>query len=145
MTFNPPTDSSTYSNEQVEAALCIWEELDRRTRNEPEEYTALTDWRDDHGTSALRCVAIELVDHVEAIYHSLPAEEWDGLAYDWEIVPAILDFVHWWAPGGPKPMLSTEPSTAALLAAKLRGEPPKCGHSNRRPPSGGSQEDDGLA
>jgi hypothetical protein len=145
MTLCPPADSGAYSYDQVEAALCVWEELDRRTRIDADEHPALTEWRDEHGTSALRRVAIGLADHVEAIYQALPAEEWDGLAYDWEIVPAVLDFVHWWAPEGPRPMLSTEAPTAALLAAMLRGEPPKYGHSNRPPPLGGSQQGAGLA
>lgn len=73
MRFKPPTESSRYSIDQMEAALCIWGELDRRTLlAETDRYHDLARWREDNGTYALRHAAIGLVNYVEAVYQALP-------------------------------------------------------------------------
>jgi hypothetical protein len=120
MRFRPPNESSRYSIDQIEAALCIWEELNRRTlETESARYSDLAQWREDHGTYALRHAAIGLVNYVEAVYQALPPEEWDGLAYDWEIVPAVLNWVSWLG-AEPVPLLATEPEVANALMLSLR-------------------------
>lgn len=120
MPANPPAERHSYSRNDVEAALCIWEELDRRTRsNDWQGDPNLPRWRKQYGVSALRDAAMDLVDYVEALYQALPPEEWDGLAYDQQIVPAILDWVSWQSPK-PVPLLATGTATAASLMAGLR-------------------------
>lgn len=113
-------NSPTYSSEEVEAALCIWEELDRRTRP-PERLhnLALFHWRAEHGTADLRTVAVDLARYADGMYQLLSAAEWNGLAFDWEIVPAILDTVAW-HPFGPAPMLPLTRMSAMHLLEGLQ-------------------------
>ena len=115
MPFSQPSAASNYSVLQAEAALCIWEELDRRTcLTNPNRCPELIRWREDHGSFALRHAALGLAGDVEALYDALPAEDWDGLAFDWEIVPAILDWVVW-RDEGPFLILAPGQPTATLL------------------------------
>ena len=111
----------TFTLSGAEAALVIWEELDRRTWADsagrfPEEYW----WRARNGTYALRRAALSLACHVEGIFHSLPVECWGSYAYDWEIVPAILDWVRW-EPEGPTPLIESDERGANTVLTYLRG------------------------
>lgn len=120
MPLNQPSASSTYSVLQAEAALCIWEELDRRTcPMSPNRCAELIRWREDHGSYALRHAALGLAGDVETLYDALPTEEWDGLAFDWEIIPAILDWVVW-SDDGPFLILAPGKPTAKFLCNGIR-------------------------
>lgn len=119
MDFQPPHEGTTFNIGQIETALCIWEALDRRTLIEhTDQHPALHRWREDYGSYALRHAAIGLTDYVEAIYQAASPEDWDGLAFDWEIVPAILDWVSWRSPE-PVPLLAVSRKAALGLAELL--------------------------
>ena len=120
MPFDQPSATSSYSTLQAETALCIWEELDWRTNlTNPKRCAELIRWRENHGTYALRHAALGLAGDIEALYDALPAEDWDGLAFDWEIVPTVLDWVVW---TGNRPFLLLAPGlpTAMFLCKGIR-------------------------
>lgn len=88
-------DSDIYT--QVETALCIWEyvleQTVNKTRNDPE---SLYNWfTQEEGVYAGRAAAIDLAWLVERAYqvgHGQNEEyRLDGLAFDWEIVPYIIE------------------------------------------------------
>ena len=120
MPFDQPSATSSYSMLQAETALCIWEELDWRTNlTNPKRCAELIRWREEYGSYALRHAALSLAGDIEALYDALPAEDWDGLAFDWEIVPAVLDWVIW---TGDRPFLLLAPGlpTAMFLCKGIR-------------------------
>jgi hypothetical protein len=109
----------SYTLDEVEAGMCIWEELDERSRG-PRSQPRFERWREKHGTAALRNQALALIEYCDAMFYALPAEEWDGVAYDWDIVPYLLDFVV--ADRDELiPVLPTTPEIAAAVAKILRG------------------------
>lgn len=110
----------TFTRAEVESALCIWEELDRRSRA-PSDHPTFALWRFENGVSALRDAAISLVAYCEGIYHAIPAEEWDGIAYDCELVPELLDWVSM-SHVPPEPLLAITPKTARSVVKYLKGE-----------------------
>src|SRR5690606_7463986 len=115
-----PSTTSSYSMLQAETALCIWEELDWRTNlTNPRRCEELIRWRQDYGSYALRHAALGLAGDIEALYDALPAEDWVGLAFDWEIVPTILD---WVVCAGDRPFLLRAPGrpTATFLCKGMR-------------------------
>lgn len=99
--------------------MCIWEELDERSRG-PRSQPRFERWRQNYGTSALRNQALALIAYCEAMYYALPVEEWDGIAYDWEIIPYLLDFVVV-DRDELVPVLPTTPEIASAVARILRG------------------------
>lgn len=112
-------NGATYSWDEVEAALCVWEELDRRTR--PPEHLqnlGLLHWRWTHGTSEMRTAAIGLARYVDEMYQLLSTTEWEPLAFDWEIIPAILDTVVW-SSSGPAPTLPANRKSAMQILDRL--------------------------
>jgi hypothetical protein len=86
--------NNTYTHLEVEAALCIWECLDARSTNQL-EHPSLAAYRSSVGTAELRHLSIRLAAYCLAIYNRLPDTLTDGLAYDWEIIPALLDTIDW--------------------------------------------------
>lgn len=91
----PTTEyARNYTHLQMEAALCIWESLDARSQDEG-EYPAVAAFRQTHGTAEFRHMAVLLVPYCLNIYHAMPKRLVEGLAYDWDVIPAILDSVDW--------------------------------------------------
>lgn len=89
-------DSDVFT--QVETALCIWEYVIEQTgRDDRGEYSeSLYNWFTQHqGVYAGRQAAIDLAWLVERAYqvgHGQNEEyRLDGLAFDWEIVPYIIE------------------------------------------------------
>lgn len=120
MPFVQPSEISTYSMIQAETALCIWEELNCRTcLANPRRCPEVIRWREANGVYALRHAALGLAGALEALYDALPPDEWDGLAFDWVIVPAFLDWVVW-TDEGPFILFAEGQPTAQLLARSLR-------------------------
>ena len=120
MPFEQPLETSTYSMVEAETALCIFEELDRRTATDnPDRCPAVSRWREDNGVYALRHAALGLAGAVDALYNAIPGDEWDGLAFDWHIVPAILNWVVW-TDEGPFLILGEGKPTATLIMKTLR-------------------------
>ncbi len=60
-----------------------------------------------------------LARYVDEIYQLLPTTEWEPLAFDWEVVPAILDTVVWSA-SGPAPTLPVNRRSAVHLLESLK-------------------------
>ncbi|WP_414462471.1 hypothetical protein [Hyphomicrobium sp. DY-1] len=88
------TDTRTYSVLDVEAALIIWECFDDWSRDET-FHPEVAKYRADFGTVELRHLAIALAPHCLAVHRRLPASLLDGLAYDWDVIPAILENLDW--------------------------------------------------
>lgn len=84
----------TYTHLEMEAALCIWESLEARSQDE-KEYPAVKAFRDNYGTAEFRSMAVLLVPYCLAVYDAMPKHLVEGFAYDWDVIPAILDSVDW--------------------------------------------------
>lgn len=87
-------DSDVYT--QVETALCIWEYvLEQTTNQNRSEPEALYNWfTQEQGVYAGRSAAIDLAWLVERAYQVGNGGDkllLDGLAFDWEIVPYIIE------------------------------------------------------
>ncbi len=98
---------TAYNHLDVEAALCVWEHLDQLTLN-----TGDPKWiryREGVGSFELRHESIEIGKWALKVYDLLPEWYRDGRAYDWEIIPAIIDTM---IPGETRP----EPAEAAKTA-----------------------------
>lgn len=87
---------------EMEAALCVWEatierlEVERIEANEDTPPSPLIAAHEAFGTVTLRHASYEIGRFVLAVYDAGDTNDaWDGWAYDWEIVPAILDYVEW--------------------------------------------------
>ena len=86
----------TYTEDQVDAALCVWEELLSRISDfKPESYTGLEAFKDQNGTCTLRQQAVGLGVWVEQAWLLIDEDVRDCYAFDWELVPALLDLVEW--------------------------------------------------
>jgi hypothetical protein len=116
----PPADEApTYSHLQVEAALCIWEEIIERTaKRRDSEHAALIAYRKNCGTGALRHESITLAAYCLAVYDLLPEHARDGYPYDWEIIPAILDTIDWSI--GPQALLAPAVAAAVVTRADIQ-------------------------
>lgn len=84
----------TYNHLEMEAALCIWEHLDACSGRET-DFPDIAAFRRAYGTAEFRHSAIALVSYCLEVYNCMPTKLIDGLAYDWEVIPAILDSVDW--------------------------------------------------
>lgn len=99
----PAPTAPVYSSLQAEAMLCLWEEMLDRHRDashaRPEDITpaqsALLKLWEDEGTVGMRHHAKDLAAFALAVYDAIPANLTDGHAYDWEVIPAILNAVQW--------------------------------------------------
>lgn len=88
---------------EVEAALCVWEWMIGDGADRVEE------WRDAVGTVELRHASYSIGRYCLKIYDlgkQIAGEEaWGGVPYDWEVIPAICNCLHygaamgWIAPG----------------------------------------------
>lgn len=84
-----------YTHLQVEAALCVWEYLNDVTlldlsREDPQ----WVELRESVGSVELRHASIEIGIWALKVYDACTERDpsfFDGLAYDWEIIPAIVD------------------------------------------------------
>jgi hypothetical protein len=74
----------TYTADEVEAALCIWEYCMLRRNQEDDN---VFDWlRGGEGTASARQQCIELARDCEKSYHIARSHGYDTL-FDWEFVP----------------------------------------------------------
>lgn len=86
--------------QQAETALCIWEHvLDETHRDDRGDPESLYNWMtQEQGVYAGRAAAIDLAWLVERAYrvgHGTEEEyRLDGFAFDWEIVPYIIETWH---------------------------------------------------
>ncbi|WP_062227624.1 hypothetical protein [Aureimonas frigidaquae] len=81
-----------YSHLEMEAALCVWEELNQLTdRKQPEVCRV----RENIGSVELRHASIEIGKRALEIYDQLDQDLLDGIAYDWEFIPDVVDMIDW--------------------------------------------------
>lgn len=84
-----------YTHLQMEAALCVWECINDWTLSDSprDDWKAL---RDNVGSVELRHWSIELGTWCLAVYDACTKHDsdfFDGIAYDWEVIPMILDMI----------------------------------------------------
>jgi hypothetical protein len=78
--------SSGYNDEEVDAALCVWEwMLDQRAT-----HVELRRAWDDCGSASMRSECVQLGRTVEQIYQLIDEELRGTYLFDWEVVPAIM-------------------------------------------------------
>lgn len=70
------------------------------------------------GTGAMRHTAKDLAPFALAVYDAIPPLALDGYAYDWEVIPAILDRIDWTSTGYTLP----DPKSAAREVVAALGE-----------------------
>lgn len=84
----------SYSHLEVEAALCVWEYLNDVTLLDPSRQDPQwVELREDVGSVALRHASIEIGKWALKVYDVCTRHDpsfFDGLAYDWEVIPAIV-------------------------------------------------------
>ena len=111
-------EMADYSKDQLETCLCVWEAI-LAMRNGADKAglpDGLQKKFERHGASGIR---IELVPSVAAwvdkVYPLISSEARDLNAFDWDIVPAIMDEIDWSSSDFP----SDHASVAERVSAKL--------------------------
>lgn len=85
MTITKPKPE-TYSRDEMEAALCLWEAmLDLRGK-----LPKLNAEFENHGAWAMRTTAIDLAAHCEQVWKELTNNEDDTVTFDWEFCPEYI-------------------------------------------------------
>jgi hypothetical protein len=87
-------DPHTLSLGEAMTALCVWEYLDQASAN-ADRHPALVAHRELVGSYALRETCITLAPYCERVHAMLPIDVTDTFAYDWEIIPEIIDRLSW--------------------------------------------------
>jgi hypothetical protein len=91
---------------ELEAALCVWEAMlyfrglheDRRPVSD--NIVGMSKVWDAAGWQAMRCRAAEIVPIVLDVYAGLSdILERDGFTFDFDLIPAIVETLHWSATG----------------------------------------------
>jgi len=91
-----------YTHLEMEAALCVWEEINERTLlSKAGRYPELNKLREDWGSPTLRHASIHFGRFCLQVYDLLTEQQRDNLVYDWEFIPAVLDHIDWTQPGEP--------------------------------------------
>ncbi len=125
-----------YSELEAEAALCLWEAmLEAKFTNEKREEEGLEErsdmvsvW-DDTGSLFMRHEALRLAHVVCETYELIPVGARDAIAYDWEIVPAILDTFRWSHQGAAH---DAPAQIAAVVTVALEAEQKRFQDSQRK-------------
>jgi len=92
------TEETKFSYLEVEAALCVWEWINDKTLGVGGA-TTRADWealRKNTGSAELRHWSIELGQWALSVYDICTKHDrdfFDGISYDWEVIPMILDYV----------------------------------------------------
>ena len=89
-------DTPILTRAEADAAIAIFDDLNERStiENTPKN-RAFVDWREGHGTAALRDLAISDAKHAEAIWAALSEDEQQVLVWDFEFMPIINDMRDW--------------------------------------------------
>lgn len=104
-----------YTESNVEAALCVWEDLLARTSGDLSgDDPGLDAFLHANGTVVLRQHAVSLGVWVDQAYGLMNEDVRDAVPFDWEIVPALMDLVEWRADGYSTPL----PAEAAEIVGK---------------------------
>lgn len=85
----------TYSFEQVDAALCIWEEI-LTLQFSGELPRPASDYKLRVGTVQMRGTALSLAADAVAVWGAMTTEEQDSCdTFDWDFIPAFVALVDW--------------------------------------------------
>lgn len=83
--------ADSYTSLEIEAALCVWEHLNDITVCADKPDPAWMAYREGVGSVELRQESIAIGRWALEVYDLLPAWYRECGAYDWEIIPAIVD------------------------------------------------------
>lgn len=86
--------TDNFTRLQVEAIQCVWEEVLERLNN-AHIHPQLEKYRSDYGSAQLRSDCVDVGVWAEAAAELIPEDLRDGVAYDWEIIPAFVGLVDW--------------------------------------------------
>lgn len=114
-----------FSSLELEAALCVWEEINERTvQDVTKRHAGLVAWREAYGSAQCRndCQVIgkfclDVYDAGGADIHGVSV--WDAWSYDWEVIPTILMTIDFDEHGFTLP--SDISGTAATVLTRLKG------------------------
>lgn len=91
-----PKSTDTFTPLELEAALCVWEWVDSRSVGLTDDVRAdVLSLRQAIGTVELRSRCGDIGRYCLKVYDHIPETARDGHAYDWEIIPAILETFDW--------------------------------------------------
>lgn len=109
------SDQPAFSTLEMEAALCVWEDINDRTLlSNAEDHPAINRTREEWGSFAMRHACIPLGQWVLKVYDAAGGSDmFDGFAYDWEVVPFLLDQIDWEGFIPAQPVLPDVDETAA--------------------------------
>lgn len=107
---------------ELEAALCVWEYLNEISLADTINPN-LSRLRESIGTAQLRSHCLDIGRYCLKVYDLLPPEARDGHAYDWEIIPAIVDTISF--DDGVLPALTLEKAAAVVTEALTHSDQPK--------------------
>ena len=124
---NPPdTGAKAYSALEMEAALCVWEEITERLGHcrtgyigpHPDDPQALAidAFWSGVGAAHMRSLAVPRGAWCLRVYEAMTPDEVDGFAYDWDLIPACLRHVVWHGDDGRNPTLPDPVTTARKVA-----------------------------
>ena len=84
------SDTKTFTQHQVEAALCAWEwMLDERQGKLSDQFEKL-------GSAAMRHCSQQAGDIALRVHEHMRAQGYEFIgSYDWEFVPAVLERLDW--------------------------------------------------
>ena len=101
MVLNPMPEQRTYSVDEVDAALCVWEWLLARapdaTRRTSTNLT-IVELFGNHGPSSMRSVALTVAVAVEKCWemnNQRPFVEDRYDTFDWDFVPRMCELIDW--------------------------------------------------
>jgi len=91
-----PKSTDTFTPLELEAALCVWEWIDSRSVGLTDDVRAdVLSLRQAIGTVELRSRCGHIGRYCLKVYDHIPEAARDGHAYDWEVIPAILETFDW--------------------------------------------------
>jgi len=127
---------------EMEAALCVWECISEWTLSDCINGPGRPEWielREDVGSAELRHQSITLGKWCVKVYDICTKHDkdfFDGVSYDWEVIPLIMDFA---ADDDGRPVINEKalppPEKVALLVARrhlLREYLTSCRHEAQK-------------
>lgn len=132
--FNPAdTGPKAYSALEMEAALCVWEDITERLGQcrsghvgpnpDDAQAVAMDAFRSGVGSAHMRSLAIPLGAWCLRVYEAMTPDEVEGSAYDWEVIPECLRHVVWDGAERRNPTLPDPVTTARKVAQALNRQP----------------------
>lgn len=109
-----------WSHLAMEAALCVWEDLNERRHHFAQNNQALVKFWEEYGTVHVRATSPAIGSWIVEAFDFIERDSLDGSPYDWEIVPAFVGLVDW-SRGGHKPVLMAPKAAAEIVARQLGG------------------------